>query len=117
MKTPDLSAICVLKQVGRPLALGVMKDALVIGASGGIGSALVAELERRAYELAGEEFGLRAGLPGVGHRLRGGRVVARQGVEAQSDAGREDQPVVVERPAVGEADLPHETIELAAVTD
>lgn len=53
MKTPDLSAICVLKQVGRPLALGVMKDALVIGASGGIGSALVAELERRDVWVTG----------------------------------------------------------------
>lgn len=53
MKTPDLTAICVLKQVGRPLALGVMKDALVIGASGGIGSALVAELERRDVYVTG----------------------------------------------------------------
>ncbi|QFT91996.1 C-factor [Roseovarius sp. THAF9] len=47
MKTPDLAANCALKLVCRPLAFGVMKDALVIGASGGIGSALVAELEKR----------------------------------------------------------------------
>lgn len=53
MKTPVLTANCVLKQVGRPLALDAMKDALVIGASGGIGSALGAELETRDVRVTG----------------------------------------------------------------
>ncbi|QFT98888.1 C-factor [Roseovarius sp. THAF8] len=53
MKTPDLAMICVLKPVSRPLALGVMKDALVIGASGGIGSALVSALEKRDVRVTG----------------------------------------------------------------
>ncbi len=53
MKTPDLAAICALKLVGRPLALGNMKDALVIGASGGIGSALVSMLEEREVRVTG----------------------------------------------------------------
>lgn len=53
MKTPVLATNCVLKQVGRPLALGPMRDALVIGASGGIGSALSAELETRGVRVTG----------------------------------------------------------------
>jgi NAD(P)-dependent dehydrogenase (short-subunit alcohol dehydrogenase family) len=53
LKTPDLATIFVLKQVGGPLALGDMKEALVIGASGGIGSALVAALEEREVRVTG----------------------------------------------------------------
>lgn len=53
LKTPDLATICALKLVGGPLALGDMKEALVIGASGGIGSALVAALEEREVRVTG----------------------------------------------------------------
>ena len=53
-------------------------------------------------DLAAQQHGLLAGLPGMRHALGGGLVVARQRVEAQLDAGGEDQPVVIEGAAVGE---------------
>ncbi len=57
-------------------------------------------------ELPAQQQRLLAGLPGVRH-FRGGRlVVAGQRVEAQIDAGRQHQPVVGERRAVGEPDGP-----------
>ena len=48
--------------------------------------------------------GLLAGLPGMRHACGGGLVVAGQRVEAQVDAGRQHQTVVIERRAIGERD-------------
>jgi hypothetical protein len=42
----------------------------------------------------------------MGHRLRRSLGVARQGIEAQSDAGREDEAVEGERGSVAEPDAP-----------
>ena len=55
-------------------------------------------------ELLSQQHDLLAGLPGMRHFLRGGFVVAGQRVEAQIDAGRQHQPVIGKRRAVGEGD-------------
>lgn len=45
--------ICTLNPSGAPLADAIMEHALIIGASGGIGRALMAELERRGVQVTG----------------------------------------------------------------
>src|SRR5215212_8060064 len=57
------------------------------------------------FELAAEEQRLRAGLPGMRHRLSGVFGVAGERVEAEIDAGREHETVVSELRAVAERDL------------
>ena len=54
-------------------------------------------------ELLAQQQGLLAGLPGVRHLCSGRFIVTLQRVETQIDAGGQHQPVVAERPAVGEA--------------
>ena len=55
---------------------------------------------RHGAELVAQQRRLRPGLPGVRHALRRGFGVAGQGIEAEVDAGREDEAVVVEGAAV-----------------
>src|SRR5829696_8120678 len=56
-------------------------------------------------ELTAQEERLRAGLPGMRHRLSGVFGVAGERVEAEIDAGREHEAVVGEPRAVAERDL------------
>ena len=56
------------------------------------------------FDLLAKQRCLFAGLPGVRHLERSGFVITGQGVEAQVDAGRQHQPVVAERSAVGQGD-------------
>jgi hypothetical protein len=51
---------------------------------------------RHRRELVAQQQRLRARLPGMGHDRRRSLVVARQGVEAQVDAGRQHQPGVAD---------------------
>ena len=67
-----------------------------------------------ASSLPAQQQRLLAGLPGVRHLRGGGLVVARQRVETQVDAGRQHQPVVGERRAVGEPDRARLRIHFAA---
>ncbi len=87
-----------MRDQARPL-IGAGRAAERIGRGGDDDEAAI--LHR--LQLAAQQQGLLAGLPGVGDLFRRRRVIAGDGVEAQIDAGGDDEAVIIERRAVGEA--------------